>query len=342
MKALHPNGRIGSWIFFALMALLVWGCGRKGEPEGSPQGSPAASKSRGTIGVSVLTLTNPFFKQIADTIKAEAAKHGYDVMVVSGEFDVARQQHQVKDFIVRKTVAIVLTPCDSKAISSAIKEANTAGIPVFTADIACLDPAAQVVAHVATDNYSGGKQAAQAMIEVLGGKGTVAILDHPVVESVMLRTKGFDEIINAENEGGRADIKIVARIPGGGAKDQSFKAAEDLIQAHPNLSGIFAINDPSALGAYAALEKAGKAGQVKLIGFDGQLEGKVAIKAGKIYADPIQFPEKIGMETTRVIVDHFEGKEVPKQILIPTALYRKADAEKDPELSVQTPAPAGG
>ncbi len=325
-----------------LILLLVWGCGRKDEPAGSPQSTPTAGKSRGTIGVSVLTLTNPFFKQIADTIKAEGARHGYDVMVVSGEFDVARQQHQVKDFIVRKTVAIVLTPCDSKAISAPIQEANLAGIPVFTADIASLDPAAQVICHVATDNYSGGKQAAQAMIEVLGGKGTVAILDHPVVESVMLRTQGFDEIIKAENESGRADIRVVARIPGGGAKDQSFKAAEDLIQAHPNLSGIFAINDPSALGAYAALEKAGKAGQVKLIGFDGQPEGKAAIRAGKIYADPIQFPENIGMETTRVIVEHFEGKEIPKQILIPTALYRKADAEKDPELSAPDPVPTGG
>ena len=81
------------------------------------------------------------------------------MLVVSGEFDVARQQNQIKDFIVRKTAAIVLTPCDSKAIGAAIKEANAAGIPVFTADIACLAPDVQVVCHVATDNYSGGKQA---------------------------------------------------------------------------------------------------------------------------------------------------------------------------------------
>jgi ribose transport system substrate-binding protein len=280
----------------------------------------------------VLTLTNPFFKEIADTLKAELAKDGYDVLVVSGEFDVARQQNQVKDFIVRKTAAMVLTPCDSKAIGASIKEANAAGIPVFTADIACLAPDARVVCHVATDNYSGGKQAAQAMIDALNGRGNIAILDHPVVESVMLRTKGFDEVLTQAKESGKSTIQVVAKIPGGGAKDQSFKAAEDLIQAHADLAGIFAINDPSALGAFAALEKAGKAGQVVIVGFDGQLEGKQAIKAGKIYADPIQFPDKIGRETARAIVNHFAGKEVPKEILIPTSLYRKADAERDAAL----------
>ena len=116
-------------------------------------------------------------------------------------------------------------------------------------------------------------------------------------------------------------------------KDKSFKAAEDLIQAHPDLNGIFAINDPSALGAYAALEKAGKERQVKIIGFDGQLEGKQAIKARKIYADPIQFPDRIGVETVRTIIRHFEGREVSKELLIPTSLYRKADAERDPALN---------
>ena len=82
----------------------------------------------------------------------------------------------------------------------------------------------------------------------------------------------------------------------------------------------------------AALEKAGKAEQVKLIGFDGQPEGKEAIKQGKIYADPIQFPDRIGVQTMQAIVKHFDGEKVPADTLIPTALYRKAEADKDPTL----------
>jgi ribose transport system substrate-binding protein len=286
------------------------------------------------IGLSVLTLTNPFFKEIADSLTAEAGKHGYEVAVVSGEFDPARQQNQVKDFIVRKVAAIVLCPCDSKAIGPAIQEANAAGIPVFTADIACLAPGARVVTHVATDNYSGGRQAAEALIEAVGDAGgKVAILDHKPVESCQLRVKGFKEVIAEHNKKGKGGkITIVAELPGGGVKDQGYRAAEDLLQAHPDLGGIFAINDPSALGARAALEKAGKADQVKLVAFDGQPEGKQAIKEGKIYADPVQYPDRIGRETAQMIVQHFEGEKVPPEVLIPTGLYRKADADKDAAL----------
>jgi ribose transport system substrate-binding protein len=301
-----------------------------------PDKSPATprSNSKGTIGLSVLTLTNPFFKVIADTLREEAGKSGYDVIVTSGEFDVARQQNQVKDFIVKRCAAIVLCPCDSKAIGPAIQEATDAGIPVFTADIACLAPGAKVVTHIATDNYGGGRDAATAMIEALNGAdGRIVILDYKAVESCILRVKGFKEVIDEHNrarESGK--VTIVAELPGDGQKDRGYKATEDALQAHPDLNGIFAINDPAALGARAALEKAGRANDVHLIGFDGQPEGKQAIKDGKIYADPIQFPDKIGRETARAIVRHFEGDELPREILIPTAIYRKADAEADPEL----------
>lgn len=321
------------------LLLILPGCGSAPEPAApvTPRGSDqplAAPASKGTIGLSVLTLTNPFFTVIADSMTAKAKEHGYEVSVVSGEFDVARQQNQVKDFIVKRVAAIVLTPCDSKAIGPAIQEANEAGIPVFTADIACLAPGAKVVTHVATDNYGGGKEAGKALIEALGGAGgKVVILDFNVVESCQLRVKGFREVIDAHNRGRSAGkIRIVAALPGGGAKDQGYKAAEDALQAHPDLAGIFAINDPSALGARAALEKAGKADRVKIIGFDGQPEGKQAIKDGKIYADPVQFPERIGAQTVEAIVKHFDGEETPPEILIPTALYRRADGQKDPDL----------
>src|SRR5438094_454419 len=94
------------------------------------------------------------------------------------------------------------------------------------------------------------------------------------------------------------------------------------MQAHPDLKGIFASNDPAALGAVAALEKAGKLGQVKIVGFDGMPEGKQAIKAGKIYADPIQFPDRLGRESVQGIVKYLAGEDVPPTVLIPTELYR--------------------
>jgi ribose transport system substrate-binding protein len=329
----------------ALLAVLTvvltmaTGCRRSKDDAGelpssaSGEGKPGGGvRPKGSIGLSVLTMTNPFFKTIADSMIAEARKHGYDVFVTSGEFDVAKQQNQVKDFIVKRVVAIVLCPCNSKAIGPAIQEANEAGIPVFTADIACLALGARVVSHIATDNYAGGKMAAEAIVEALNGRGDVAIIDHPEVESVILRTKGFKAKLAELNEQPGVNVKIVEQLPGGGVRDKSFRTTQDILQAHPDLAGIFAINDPSALGARAALERAGKADQIVIVGFDGQPEAKRAIKEGKIYADPIQFPDQIGVKTVQAIVKHFEGEELPTEILIPTALYRKADAEKDASL----------
>ena len=304
----------------AVIALLAAGCQNSSESK--------------TVGVSVLTTTNPFFNVISENITAELAKSGYETIVVSGEFDVARQRDQVNDFIAKKVAAIVLCPCNSKGIGPVIQKANAAGIPVFTADIACLDPAAKVVSHIATDNKGGGRQAAEAMIEALGeAGGKVVILDYKDAESCLLRVEGFHEVIAKHNEGRTSGrVEIAAELPGDGKKEVGYKAAEDALQAHADMAGIFAINDPSALGARAALEKAGKADQVKIVAFDGQPEGKQAIRDGKIYADPIQHPDQIGKITAQSIVRYLEGEELPKEQLIPTKLYRQSDALADPEL----------
>jgi len=310
------------------VALLV-GC----DKPASTATQSSDTKSKGTIGVSLLTLDNPFFKVIGDNIAAEGKKRGFESIVVSGDKDVAKQSNQVKDFIVKKVSAIVLSPCDSKSIIPVIQDANAAGIPVFTVDIPCNEPGVKIVTQIATDNYGGGKEGAQAMIEALGeAGGKIAVLHFKQAESCQLRVKGFMEVINVHNASGKAKIDIVTELESGAAKDMGYRAAEDALQAHSDLRGIFAINDPAALGARAALEKAGKTEQVVIIGFDGQPEGKQAIKDGKIYADPIQFPDKMGVQIVDAIIRHSIGETLPPQILIPTSLYRKADAMKDPEL----------
>ena len=319
---------IASALLVATLALFV-GCAKP-----APTAAPAAATTaQGSIGVSLLTLDNPFFKVIGDTIAAEGAKRGYEAIVVSGDKDVAKQSNQIKDFIVKKVSAIVLSPCDSKSIIPVIQEANAAGIPVFTVDIPCNEPGVKIVTQVATDNFSGGKEAGVAMIEALGeAGGEVAVLHFKQAESCQLRVKGFREVIDAHNAAGSGKIEIVAELESGGAKDVGFKAAEDALQANPNLRGIFAINDPAALGARAALEKAGKT-SVFIVGFDGQPEGRQAIKDGKIYADPIQFPDKMGAQIVDAIIRHSKGETLPPHLLIPTSLYRRADAERDPELN---------
>lgn len=326
------------------VGLLATGCGggsgttnsksagSGGVPEPEKTGRPEVG-SRGTIGVSLLALDNPFFKVIADNIEETGRINGYATTIVSADKDVAKQSNQVKDFIVKKVAAIVLSPCESKAIVPVIQEANAAGIPVFTVDIPCNEPGVKIATQIATDNYGGGKEAGQAMIEALGESGgKIAILHFPQAESCLLRVKGFKDSVAAHNEVTEGKIEIVAELESLGAKDAGFRAAEDAMQANPDLRGIFAINDPAALGARAALEKANREDQVVIVGFDGQPEGKQAIKEGRIYADPIQFPDLMGQKVVEAIIAHSKGDELPAETLIPTKLYRQEDALKDPDL----------
>lgn len=300
---------------FALFTLLLFAGCQSSPDNGGSETAPVA-----TIGVSVLTMTHPFFLEMVDELKQEAARHNLEIVLTSGEFDIARQKDQVSDFIVQHVDAIILCPTDSKAIGTAIQEANQAGIPVFTADIAALVEGVDVVAHVGIDNYQGGLMAGQLAVELLDGNGQVAIIDHPEVESVIQRTSGFLEAIEAANDDG-ASIKLVSRLPGSGSMDKSFKAAEDMLLAHPDLDLIFGINDETALGALAAIEKAGRAGALQVIGFGGKDEAKKAVDEGKLYADVITYPRQIGSRSIQAVVQYMNGEEVEPLQLIPTEMY---------------------
>jgi ribose transport system substrate-binding protein len=315
------------WALLLLSPLAMFvGCDGNGnqaeqaqaDGEGADTAQPAVPV---VIGVSLLTRTHPFYQDLEAGLRETANAAGYELLVTAGEFDVAKQKDQIHDFIVRKVNAIIVCPCDSRSIGTAIKAANDAGIPVFTADIACLAEGVKVVSHVASDNVAGGRLAAQAIADAIGGSGKVAIIDHPEVESVIQRVRGFEEEI-AKFEG----ITVVAKLSGHGVKDQAFRTAEDVLQAHPDLQAIFGINDDSALGALAAIEKAGKTDKVKVVGFDAVPEARKAIKEGKIFADVVQQPKAIGQKTIETISAYFSGSEVPPAILIPCALYTSTDA----------------
>jgi ribose transport system substrate-binding protein len=342
MLRLCMNHSASTLLFVAL--LIVCGCSNgnddgassSGEASGrpDPESSGETVESRGTIGYSALTLKNPFFKIIADSMTEAGKQHGFDVLVNDAERDVNEQSKHIDNYIAQRVAAIVLNPADRIAIGPAIRKANEAGIPVFTCDLQCAAEDAKVAGHIGTDNYQGGRLAGEAMIEALGDAGgEVLVLHFKQANSCVLRVQGFSKFLDEHNndrETGK--ITIVTELEGGGLHDEGFKAASDALQAHQNLRGIFAINDPSALGAWTALKQAEKLDQVTIIGFDGQLEGKQAILEGKIYADPIQFPKKMGVVSVENIIKYLDGDEYEKVELIPTVIYKKADAEKDPEL----------
>ncbi len=308
-------------VIFALV--FAAGCsGGGGSNASSTSASPQAAGGK-TIGVSIQNREAQFYQDMESGMKSEAQKYGYTVSVVDASRDNAKQQSQVEDFISQKVAAIVLTPYDSQAIGAAILEANKAGLPVFTADIANTSKQGTVVAHIASDNVQGGGQAAKLMCRAVpGGVGEVAIIDEPEVTSVQDRVKGFRAGLS-----GCTGVKIVADIDGGGERAKASSVTEDILQSHKNLRGIFGINDDSALGAAKAVQAAGLSGKIAVIGYDATPEARDAIKSGTMYGDAIQHPDQIGAKTIDAIAASFAGKPVPKTIAVPVGTFTKADAK---------------
>lgn len=292
------------------IVLALGGCA---QPSSENAKTATAAKR---IGVSLLTEQHAFFQEMRKGLEDTARENGFQLFVTSGEFDAARQANQVDEFIAQKVDAIVLCPCDSRSVGASIAEANRAGIPVFTADIASLSPLGKVVAHIASDNQEGGRRAGQLMADALGGEGDVAIITHPEVTSVQDRVAGFKETIAKYPK-----IHLVDELSGEGKRDRAVKVMEDLLQSHPGLDGVFGINDDSALGALAAIEAAGKTGTIRIVGYDATPEAQEKIRSGAIAGDVIQDPAKIGRLTIKSIAKHFAGQPVDSLVPVPVGVF---------------------
>lgn len=278
-------------------------------------------KYKKTIGVSLLTRGHIFYRDLEDGLKEEAKKNNYELIITSGEWDLSKQISQIEDFISSKVDAIIVCPVDSKGIGSGIEEANKAGIPVFTADIAA--ERGNVVSHIASNNIQGGKLAGEFIAKYLDGKGEIAIINQPAITSVLDRVQGFKEAV-----ANFPDLKIVADVNGQGVRDRSLQAATDILQAHPNLKGIFGINDDSALGALDAVQQYGKK-DIVIVGYDATPPAVDAILKGTpLKADVVQYPKKIGESTINEIKNYFEGITVPKVVPVQVGIVDKNDLQK--------------
>jgi ribose transport system substrate-binding protein len=284
-------------VLIAALAVVLGGCNRGG------QSSSGASK-RPRIGVSLLTQTHAFYKDLEDGLREEARARNLDLLIVACEMDPAKQASQIEDFVAQRVSAILVAPCDSSAIGQNLQSAERANIPVFTADIAARS--GRIVSHVASDNVQGGRLAAKALAGFMGDAGKVVIIDQPTVASVQDRVRGFDEELKLH-----PNISVVARPGADGQRAKAMAAMEDMLQAHPDVTGVFGINDDSALGALSVLEAAGRK-NVTIVGYDATSEAQAAIKRGSVLkADVIQYPAKIGRTAVEMIARHLNGETVP-------------------------------
>ena len=307
--------RSSATLLIAAIVGALAGC-TQNQNGGAPSGQVAGAATK-TIGVTIQDLQAQFYEAMQQGMKDEAGKYGYKITFTDANRDQARQTSQVEDFISQHVDAIILTPVDSKAVGPAIVEANNANVPVFTADIASTSSKGVVITHVASDNVQGGRVGADLLCKALAGQGMLAIIDQPEVTSVQDRVKGFRQELAAKCP----NVKIVADQTAGGDRVRAATVMDNLLQTYPNLSGVFGINDDSALGALQSIKSAGKLGAIKIVGYDATPEARKAIDAGQMVGDPEQHPDQIGKLTIDQIHLYFSGKKPPKYIPVPVGSY---------------------
>ena len=275
---------------------------------------PAAQPTEKTLGLVLSTLNNPFFVTLKDGAQAAADAAGAKLIVVDAQDDSAKMVAGIEDLITKKVDAILINPTDSDAVVPAIQKANEAKIPVFTVDRGA--NGGEVVAHVASDNVAGGQMAAEFLCKTIGGKGNVVELQGIAGTSAARdRGQGFNDYMAASCK----DAPIVAQQTANFNRDEGLSVFENILQAQPEIAGVFAHNDEMILGAVQAAEAAGRTGIV-FVGFDAVDDAVQAVKDGKLAATVAQQPAEIGRLGVEAAVKVLNGETVEKNIPVPLSL----------------------
>lgn len=285
------------------------------------------SPRRYRIAVVPMTNTHAFFQ----TIKAGAEKAAKELGVQilwrgpESETDVAGQIAIMENFIAQKVDAIVLAPCERKALVPVVRKAQKRGIIVIVVDSA-LEPDISDC-FIATDNFKGGYIAGETLAKLIGFAGKVGIVQAiPGAASVQERERGFRSAI-----GKFPKIKVSAVLYGQSSVATAMQAAENMLTAHPDLKGIFAVNEISGVGTAQVLRARKLANKVKLVAFDASETEIQALKDGVIQALIVQNPFRMGELGVRYAVLKLQGKTIPKRVDTGVTVVTKGNFNK-PEI----------
>jgi ribose transport system substrate-binding protein len=243
----------------AVIALVLAGCSAESTSENTNSETAAVENKMDSVALMVSDLSNPFFASMETSLTAQAEAEGFALNVQDGRQDLNAQNEQIDAFIQQGVDILLLNAVDSAGIQPAVERAIAAGMVV----IAVGDKASGAQAVAAVNNTQAGSAACEFMAEQMGGKGEVAIIDGTAVSAVQERVVGCLAAL-----GSYPDIKIVAQQNGDNSIGKGQIIGTDILTAHPNLGGIFGINDPTALGALLAAEDAGFTNLV-IVGVDG-------------------------------------------------------------------------
>lgn len=261
---------------------------------------------------------------------AEQAAKDYGVTITfegpESEAMVDKQIDMVQAALAKKPDALCLAALDAKALIPYVEQAHAMGIPVV-----CFDSGVESdipVTTVATDNLKAAAYAADKMAELIGYEGEVALVVHDQTSRTGIERR--DGFVNRIKEA-YPNIKIVDIQYGGGDHLKSTDLAKAIIQAHPNLKGIFGANEGSAIGVINAVRELGKVGQIVVIGYDSGKQQIDAIMEGVMAGAITQRPVKMGYMAVEAAIKAIKGEELPKYIDSGFYWYDKTNID-DPEI----------
>jgi ribose transport system substrate-binding protein len=306
-------------LIIVLVSLVAISCQRgTGPADGKP-----------TIALVVKTLNNPFFNDMQKGAEEAAKNANVNLLVQAAEreIDVEKQMQIIENLIQSKVSALCITPSGSKEIVPAIVKANKAGIPVLILDTrvnpeALAAAGGKIASFIGSDNFEGGRQAGEFMVKALGGKGKVAILEGiPGHETGDSRLKGFRQAV-----GSSPGIVIVSSQTANWERDQGYNVFQNMLQAQPDIQGLFACSDLMALGAVEAIAAAGKTGKIAVIGFDAFSEAREAVLKGTMVATVAQFSSEIGKMGIENAARLLKGEQIQAEQTVRIQLITKENA----------------
>ena len=284
--------------------------------------TPAPKKLK-SVGILMGDLGNPLLVYMSDAAAQKIKElSGPDTKIttLSCGYDLNTQSNQIENLISAQTDLIILNAADSKSIAPAVRKAKEAGVIVIAMDVSA---EGGVDATVMSNNVEAGRQAGEYIVDRLKGKGDVVIINGPPVSSIIDRVNGIQSVFKA-NPG----IKVLSFEQNGGAsRDGGYRVMSDLLQEFPKIDAVFAINDPTAIGAALSSDQAGRK-EFFIVGVDGAAEVQLALKnkANLIAASPAQDFPGLGSNSAQIGYDIFNGKKPDNPtILIPVQLLTKAN-----------------
>lgn len=266
-----------------------------------------------------MTLNNPFFVDLGAGIRKAVEARGDRLVMLDAQFNALKQKNDLSDVLQQEPAAIFINPVNWEGVRATLMEAQRHKVPIIVVDTQVSDDAL-VLTQVASDNVAAGRLACEALGKVKPG-AKVAILHHSVAKSCIDRVRGFKEAMAKFPE-----MRLLDTQEGKGSREGALPVMRDLLGRFPELDAVFPINDPSALGAFSAIESAGKAGQVAVVTVDGSADGIAAVQAGRLLSTSAQFPKEMGRIAAEKAYDHLAGKPVEKEVKVEVKLITKENA----------------